>query len=325
MDSVENYKLLFYSSPLPIIIYDLETLQILDINKMAAEFYGYSRDEFLRMTIKDIRPPEEIPLLIEALKEMVFSDSEVNSMGIWNHIKKSGQPVKVEIAAHPMNYKNRNCLMVTCNDVTDKTNALRALQISNERFEYATKATSDIIWDWNLETNEVYYSGNINNLFGHTAGFTNDNLPFYFEHVHPDDRERVVLYPDQVKYGKMINWTQEYRFRKANGEYAFVLDKGIVIRDKEGIGLRMIGAMQDITVLKQNELRIMRQNEQLMEIASINAHEIRRPVASILGLMQLINKATIKNEANRELLTHLETATRELDEIIKRIIDKTAD
>jgi PAS domain S-box-containing protein len=201
----------------------------------------------------------------------------------------------------------------------------RALKISNERFEYATEATSDIIWDWNLETNAVYYSGNIQKLFGHTPGINMDNLPFYFEHVHPDDRERVVLYPDQVKYSTMVNWTQEYRFRKANGEYAFVLDKGIVIRDKRGVGVRMIGAIQDVTVMKQNELRIMQQNEQLTEIALINAHEIRRPVATILGLIQLFNKETSGGESNKDILKHLETVTQELDTVIRRIIDKTVE
>jgi len=199
----------------------------------------------------------------------------------------------------------------------------RALKISNERFELATLATSDIIWDWNLETNAVFYSGNIQKLFGHASGVNNDNLPFYFDHVHPDDRERVVLYPDQVKYGTMLNWTQEYRFRKANGEYAFVVDKGIVVRNEQGVGVRMIGAIQDITVMKQNELRILQQNQQLNEIALINAHEIRRPVATILGLIQLFNKETIGGESNKDLLKHLETVTQDLDTVIKRIIDKT--
>jgi signal transduction histidine kinase len=83
----------------------------------------------------------------------------------------------------------------------------------------------------------------------------------------------------------------------------------------------MIGAMQDITLIKQNELRITHQNKQLMEIAEINAHEIRRPVATILGLVQLFNKETIEN---KELLKHLETATLELDKVIRRIIDKTS-
>jgi PAS domain-containing protein len=210
-------------------------------------------------------------------------------------------------------------------DATERKKNEDALRLSNERFEYAAKATSDILWDWNLVTNEVYYSDNIQSLFGHKPGYNNDNLPFYFDHVHPDDRERVVLYPDQVKYGTMVNWTQEYRFRKACGDYAFVLDRGVVIRDEKGIGVRMIGAMQDITAVKQNELRVLHQNEQLMEIAQINAHEIRRPVATILGLMQFINQNTDRNEADKELLAHLESATKELDEVIRRIIDKTVD
>ena len=193
----------------------------------------------------------------------------------------------------------------------------RALKVSNERFEFAAEATSDIIWDWNLETNAVYYSGNIEKLFGHNkSGMNDNNLPFYFDHVHPDDRERVVLYPEQVKFGQINTWTQEYRFRKGNGDYATVLDKGIVIRDENGLGKRMIGAIQDITRLKQ-------QNERLNEIALINAHEIRRPVATILGLMQLFAMESAGAEANHNLLKHLEAATLELDSVIRRIIGKT--
>ena len=206
-----------------------------------------------------------------------------------------------------------------------KKQTLRSLELSIERFEYVTEATSDIIWDWNLETNEVTYSGNIKKSFGHTPGVNVGDMRFFAMHVHPDDRERVVLYPDPVKYGTMKNWSEEYRFRKANGEYAFVLDKGIVIRDERGIGIRMIGAMQDITVLKQNELRVMQQKDQLMEIARINAHEIRRPVATILGLIPLMDKKSINDEENLEVLNHLETTTHELDTVIKRIIDKTLD
>ncbi|MDB5152888.1 MAG: hypothetical protein JWR54_1639, partial [Mucilaginibacter sp.] len=94
-DSVD-YKLLFYSSPLPILIYDLKTMQILDVNKMATEFYGYSRDEFLSMTVKDIRPAEEIPLVIKVLKEIVFN-SEVSNLGTWNLPKKMGSLLKLKL------------------------------------------------------------------------------------------------------------------------------------------------------------------------------------------------------------------------------------
>ena len=86
---------------------------------------------------------------------------------------------------------------------------------------------------------------------------------------------------------------------------------------------RMIGAMQDITQMKENELRVLQQNEKLTEIALINAHEIRKPVATILGLVQLIDEDVLKTADDRQVLTHLKASAAELDEVIKRIIDKT--
>lgn len=137
--------------------------------------------------------------------------------------------------------------------ILESYNREQALRLSNERFEYVTEATSDIIWDWDLRTNNVYYSKNMTKLLGHPSGINCDNLPFYFEQVHPEDRARVVLYPEQVKYGTMVNWTEEYRFKKADGEYAFLCDRGLVIRDENGLGIRMVGAMHDITKQKQEE------------------------------------------------------------------------
>jgi PAS domain S-box-containing protein len=315
---------LFYSNPMAIVIYDMETMAILDANQVASTMYGYTREEFLKLTIKDVRPPEEIPLIVEVIKNREY-DTEIKNLGTWNHQKKDGTLFKVEVIGHSIEYLNRHCMIVVCNDITELSKTLRSLELSIERFEYVTEATSDIIWDWNLETNEVYYSNNLQKLFGHTPGTNIDDMRFFARHVHPDDRERVVLYSDPVKYGTMKYWTEKYRFKKTDGEYAYVLDKGIVIRDKDGIGIRMIGAMQDITELKNNELHITKQKDQLMEIAQINAHEIRRPIATILGLINLINRNAIIDKGNLEVLEHLETATNELDAVIKRIIYKTVD
>jgi PAS domain S-box-containing protein len=159
-------------------------------------------------------------------------------------------------------------LFGTAQDITERKEAEIKIVEANERFEYVTKATSDVIWDWDLEKNEVYYSDNIQKLFGHNPGVNNNNLPFYFEHVHPDDRERVVLYPNEVKNGTMINWEQQYRFRKADGDYAFIMDTGIVIRDSNGLGKRMVGAMRDITNRKGQEHHL-----KLLESAINNAND----------------------------------------------------
>jgi len=474
------YRYLFEKNPFPIVIWDFENLGVIDCNEAACRKYGYTRQEFLGLTAKDLRPAEDVPLFLEAMK-MEISPNDARRK-TWLHKKKNGELMYADGTSYVMDYRGTRVLLALINDITEshyyqeldkleknilqlnaganrgianlvtiyllgieslhpgmrcsltetrgnrlfiiaapslpqsflapdddieigndrcpcggttqskesviipdissderwpiarrmaeelglktcrcfpilnaddelmatfavyfneiklpnelEENTLQrtvqflqlilesyqremALKISNERFAFAAEATSDVIWDWDLVTNTVYYSQNIKTLFGHDkAGINTDNLPFYFEQVHPDDRERVVLYPEQVKFGKMLTWSQEYRFKKANGDYATVMDKGIVLRDENGVGKRMIGAIQDITTLK-------RQNEQLTEIALINAHEIRRPVATILGLMHLFKIESTGSDADKNLLKHLETATLELDEVIRRIISKT--
>jgi PAS domain S-box-containing protein len=292
---------------------------ILSISAASETILGYKPEELIGKQLFDFIYPEDVEKTQRMAEKVMAGYSMTNNEN--RYVRKDGSLVPLTWSAR-WDPKDRIRYGIA-RDATERRKTEDALRLSNERFEYAAKATSDVLWDWNLVTNEVYYSDNMKNLFGHKSGYTDDNLPFYFEHVHPDDRERVVLYPDQVKYGTMVNWTQEYRFKRSDGEYAFLLDRGIVIRDENGIGIRMIGAMQDITAIKQNELRITEQKDKLVEIALINAHEIRRPVASILGLMELFNQDTARNEADKELLAHLEAATRELDEVIKRIIDKT--
>jgi len=480
IESEKLYRYLFDNNPVPIAIWDFETKRIIDGNEAAVRKYGYTKEEFLRLSIRDIRPPEDLPLIDEVTgSEYAYYQ---NQRHVWRHLKKNGELMYMDIRSELINYSGRRASIAIAQDITeikyyqeldtlekqileysarnekplneiiscyllgiealhkgircsvlenrrdklfglaapslppefwefpeglpianqngtcgtaaylkekvivcdmttapclqgfqdiivrypmkscwsypviDSNNEVlatfamyctderapskqeentierathllhiilenyrrhHAIAVSNERFEYVMEATFDVIWDWNLETNGVYYSNNMTKLFGHRAGTSYDNLPFFFENVHPEDRERVVLYPDQVKYGKMIHWTQEYRFRKANGEYAYILDRGIIIRDENGIGKRMIGAMQDITTLKN-------QHERLTEIALINSHEIRRPIASILGLMQLFKDVKNQNP-DEQLLQHLESATQQLDDVIKRIITKTED
>lgn len=85
----------------------------------------------------------------------------------------------------------------------------------------------------------------------------------------------------------------------------------------------MVGAMNDKTELKEKELRILEQNQRLREIAQINSHVIRKPVATILGLMEIFDKTSVSGKQNLEIIQHLATTTQELDDVIKSINDKT--
>ncbi|MEO6722315.1 MAG: PAS domain-containing protein [Ferruginibacter sp.] len=125
-----------------------------------------------------------------------------------------------------------------------------------ERYEYVTKATSDAVWDWDIIQNTVYCGEGFEKIFGHARDPQTDNYTLNTAYICIDDIERVMRGIDKVIDGTENNWSDEYKYLKANGEYAFVHDKAIIIRDKEGKAIRMVGAMQDITRKKIEDVRL---------------------------------------------------------------------
>jgi len=134
-----------------------------------------------------------------------------------------------------------------------------ALRTSQERFELVTRATSDAIWDWNLETNELWWNEGFQKLFGYKAEDVGNDIASWEARLHPEDAERVIRDIDKhIKSGK-THWADEYRFRRADGTYAFVIDRGYVVYDSEGQPKRMLGSMMDVTDRKNLEQQLTHQ------------------------------------------------------------------
>ncbi len=141
-------------------------------------------------------------------------------------------------------------------DITLQKNAQEEVKKSNERFEHVTRATFDAIWDWDIVTDELYWGEGFRTIFGHDLKNLTNKFANWSKMVHPEDKEKLAL-----KFSHSINssetqWQEEYRFLKADGSYAFVIDKAIIIRDNEGKSIRMIGAMQDISLQKKEEAQL---------------------------------------------------------------------
>lgn len=115
--SEERYRLLFARNPQPMWVFDLETLSFLEVNDAAIHHYGYSREEFLTMTIKDIRPPEDVPNLFANLSEVAPRFEEA---GVWRHRKKDGTITDVEVTAHELTFYGRQSQLVLASDVTER-------------------------------------------------------------------------------------------------------------------------------------------------------------------------------------------------------------
>ena len=126
-ESEHRYRVLFNDNPLPMWVCDRETLAFLDVNTAAIKTYGFSREEFLSMNAMDIRPPESIPQLLEDLKHL-----DENVKNVVMHQRKDGSLLSVEITRHPVQFGDREAILVLANDLTEKLRAQQSLAVADE-------------------------------------------------------------------------------------------------------------------------------------------------------------------------------------------------
>jgi PAS domain S-box-containing protein len=140
--SEERYRLLFKNNPHPMWVYDLETLEFIAVNQAAVGHYGYTRDEFLNMTIADIRPPEDIPLLLDNISRL---EGGIDFAGVWRHRKKNGTIIDVEITSYALVFDGRKSELVMAHDVTDRLLAEAEIYNAKEAAEAANLAKSQFL------------------------------------------------------------------------------------------------------------------------------------------------------------------------------------
>ena len=144
-----RYRDLFEANPHPMWVWDLQTLAFLAVNDAAVAHYGYSRDEFLAMIITDIRPPEDVPRLLQWIA--LVEKQDIREAGVWRHRRKDGALIDVEITSHMLEFGGRRAQIVLANDVTERLHAERKLRDSEERYRALTELSSD--WYWEQDEN----------------------------------------------------------------------------------------------------------------------------------------------------------------------------
>ncbi|MGX7707456.1 PAS domain-containing protein [Methylobacterium sp. Gmos1] len=131
--------------------------------------------------------------------------------------------------------------------------ALEAARVTEERYRRAAQATRDAIWDWDFSTGDVLWNEALETAYGHALVDVAPTGAWWIAHIHPDDRARIDASIHAVIDGTDTVWSGEYRFRRADGSYADVFDRGSVIRDEAGRAVRMVGAMLDLTERRRAE------------------------------------------------------------------------
>lgn len=164
--------------------------------------------------------------------------------------------------------------------IVESKKAEEELNISNERYRLATKASNDAIWDRDLFTGLCFWGEGFYQLFGYNAGVEVRTTRFWETHIHPRDRERVLN--GMTKFIERKDkglWLEDYRFKKADGAYGLISDRGFLVFSKQGKVIRMVGSMQDVTEKKEMQERLLQQElnkQKLIAQAMVDAQEKER-------------------------------------------------
>ncbi|NTW67174.1 MAG: DUF3365 domain-containing protein [Nitrospirae bacterium] len=157
VESEEKYRILFESNPHPMWVYDIETYRFLTVNDAAVKHYGYTRGEFLSMTIKDIRPAEDVTPLMENVARVTTG---LDKAGVWRHRKKDGALIYVEITSHTVDFGGRRAEIVLANDVTDSLKLEDQLRHS-QKMEAIGLLAGGVAHDFNNVLTAIIGYGNL--------------------------------------------------------------------------------------------------------------------------------------------------------------------
>jgi len=200
-------------------------------------------------------------------------------------------------------------------DVTERKAAEAALRASETRYRLAARATSDAIWEWDLLGGHVEWNEGVQTMFGYAASEVAPRAEWWLERIHPDDHARVVAGIQAVIDGGGQTWSDEFRFRRADGSWADVMDRGHVVHDERGRPVRMIGAMANVTEPKrlEAELRQSQKMEAVGRLAGGIAHDFNNLLTVISGRSDLLLHRLRADDPVRKDV-----------ELIKRVGDRAA-
>jgi len=245
----------FFESSMDGILITVTDGEILSVNPAACEIFKMTEDQICtagRFGIADLTDPRLLTL-IEERKRTGSVKGEVTLL------RKNGSKFEAELTATVFTDscgQNRTSIIVR--DITERKKAETKLKRSNERYNLICKATNDMVWDWDLVTGKVY-----RNKEGWKKIFrTGDNeienglIEDWDFKIHPDDQDTVKNVQDEIQKSEKDFFEVECRMLRDDGTYAYVHDRGHVIRNVQGKAIRLIGATQDITARKHAELQV---------------------------------------------------------------------
>jgi PAS domain S-box-containing protein len=289
-ESESRYRALYNRSPVMAHSIDLEG-RIVAVSDFWLATLGYQRGEVLGRPVTDFLTPESARLARETVLQALMRDGSCTDVE-HQMVTSSGQVLDVLLSAISEKDGDGKATqsLAILTDVTERKRIARELQHSQERVEQFVQTTNDVLWDWELERQEIWWAPTLRNLVGFQPHeFQGDS---WTRALHPEDRERIWAGLREAISGTGRLWSAEYRMRKRDGEYCHLLDRATILRDANGRAVRMVGAMMDVSERKEAEAALRHSEDQLRQAMKMEAvgrlaggvaHDFNNLLTAVLG------------------------------------------
>ncbi|MGE5401965.1 MAG: PAS domain S-box protein [Ignavibacteriales bacterium] len=244
----KKYKYLFENNPQAMWVYDIETLKFLDVNRSALDRYGYSRDEFLNMTIRDIRPDDDLDKLMQ---DVAATTAVLYNAGVWRHKKRNGEIIFVEIKSHLIEHQGRIARIVLTNDITGYKRTEETVSL----LSHTLKSVSQGINITDMNNKIIFVNQAFLNIYGYSE---KEVLNHHINMVRADEEINYQAINNGTVSG---GWHGELLNRKKDGTVFPIFLSTSVVRDENSEPIALVGVVTDITERRNTE-HVLRMSEE---------------------------------------------------------------
>jgi PAS domain S-box-containing protein len=303
----ETFKLLFDSNPVPMFVFDTETLGFLAVNDALLSHYGHSRDAFMAMSILDIRPPEDR----EAFRDRIDAVGTQQRAVVTRHLTADGRVIDVEIYSTVMPYQGRDARFAAVIDITDRLRAeaerdrSRAFLdriIDTVPISITVKDARDLSWVLINHATEEFIGLSREQVIGKTAA---ELLPAEFAAmIDRHDRELLASAPGEV----LID---EFEVTTAKGK-RLVATRRLAMRDADGAARYLVGTQEDVTERKamESQLQHAQKMEAVGKLTGGLAHDFNNLLTVIIGNLEMLQEEIADKSAQAKLDVILQASDR---------------
>lgn len=249
------FKSIFEHTSDAIYIVDPETSKIIDVNRAGCDDVGMIRSEVLNQSVFTL---QQDVLDLKHWKEIVSAIKQAGTfIFVGRHVRKDGSEFPVEVHSNFFEHQGHELLVSIARDISDRMALEDQVRQREPQLSYALNAASDGLWDWNIDTEEVFFSPQLKRMLGYGPHEMKPHISTWQDNVHVDDLEQVFQALQAHLTGKSTRYEAQYRLRNRNGDYIWVHDHGSVCeRSDNGEPSRVVGMVRNISKSKDLEIRL---------------------------------------------------------------------